>query len=141
VLAAWAKRSAFDARVFWVTVALGMGALWFEYRTRLSLALVTAVWLVVKPKGSVHWTPIKRVLHRLSNSAYVLFLTHFGVIVLLSSMWNTSHFYHPVTALALTGFAWLLCVGLGLFLHERAEVPIHQWVTQKTKPLMVRLSR
>lgn len=141
VLAAWAKRSAFDVRVFWVTVALGMGALWLEYRTRLSLALVTAVWLVVKPKGSVHWTPIKRVLHRLSNSAYVLFLTHFGVIVLLSSMWNKSHFYHPVTALSLTGFAWLLCVGVGLFLHEKAEVPIHHWVAQKTNPLLARLSR
>ncbi len=141
VLAAWAKRSAFDARVFWVAAALGAGALWFEYRTRLSLALITAIWLVIKPKSSVHWTPIKHMLHRLSNSAYVLFLTHFGVIVLFSSMWNKSHFYHPVTAFALTGFAWLLCVGLGLFLHERAEVPIHHWVTQKTKPLMMRLSR
>ena len=141
VLAAWAKRSAFDARVFWISAALGAGALWFEYRTRLSLALVTAVWLVIKPKGSVHWTPIKRVLHRLSNSAYVLFLTHFGVIVLFSSMWNKSHFYHPVTAFSLTGFAWLLCVGMGLFLHEKAEVPIHHWVSQKTKRLFVRLNR
>ena len=141
VLAAWAKRSAFDARMFWMATVLGAGALWFEYRTRLSLALVTAIWLVIKPKGSVHWTPMKRVLHRLSNSAYVLFLTHFGVIVLFSDMWNKSHFYHPVTAFALTGFAWLLCVGVGLFLHEKAEVPIHHWVAQKTKPLFARLSR
>jgi hypothetical protein len=141
VLAAWAKRSSFDTRVFWVTTVLGLGALWFEYRTRLSLALITAVWLVIKPKGSVHWTPMKRVLHRLSNSAYVLFLTHFGVIVLFSDMWNKSHFYHPFTAFALTSFAWLLCVGMGLFLHEKAEVPIHHWVAQKTKPLFDRFSR
>ncbi len=127
--------------MFWITAILGVGSLWFEYRTRLSLALVTAIWLVIKPKGSVQWTPMKRVLHRLSNSAYVLFLTHFGVIVLFSSMWNKSHFYHPVTAFALTGFAWLLCVGVGLFLHEKAEVPIHHWVAQKAKPLFARLSR
>ncbi|MEN9618029.1 MAG: hypothetical protein RL406_266 [Pseudomonadota bacterium] len=141
VLAAWAKRSTFEAKVFWVTALLAAGALWFEYRTRLSLALLTAVWLVIKPKGMVHWTPMKRVVHRLSNSAYVLFLTHFGIIVLFSDMWNKSHFYDPSMAFALTGFAWLCCVGMGLFLHEKAEVPIHHWVAQTTKPLFSGLAR
>jgi peptidoglycan/LPS O-acetylase OafA/YrhL len=141
VLAAWAKRSAFETRVFWITALLAVGALWLEYRTRLSLALVTAVWLVIKPKGMVHWTPIKRVVHRLSNSAYVLFLTHFGVIVLFSDMWNKSHFYDPDMAFALTGFAWLCCVGMGLFLHEKVEVPMHHWVSQKSKLLLIRLAR
>lgn len=141
VLAAWAKRSLFEARVFGVTALLAVGALWFEYRTRLSLALLTAVWLVIKPKGMVHWTPMKRVVHRLSNSAYVLFLTHFGVIVLCSAMWNESHLDSPNTAFALTGFAWLCCVGIGLFLHEKVEVPIHHWAARKTKPLFARLTR
>jgi peptidoglycan/LPS O-acetylase OafA/YrhL len=127
--------------VFWLTAVLAVGALWFEYRTRLSLALITAIWLVIKPKAMVHWTPMKRVVHRLSNSAYVLFLTHFGLIVLFSAMWNESHFYDPVIAFALTGFAWLCCVGMGLFLHEKAEVPIHHWVTNKTQTLFVRLTR
>jgi peptidoglycan/LPS O-acetylase OafA/YrhL len=141
VLAAWAKRSAFEAKVFWLTALLAVGALWFEYRTRLSLALLTAVWLVIKPKGMVHWTPMKRVVHRLSNSAYVLFLTHFGVIVLFSDMWNKSHFYDPYMAFALTGFAWLCCVGMGLFLHEKVEVPMHHWISQKSKQLLFRLAR
>lgn len=141
VLAAWAKRSTFEAQVFWVTALLAVGALWFEYRTRLSLALLSAVWLVIKPKGMVHWTPMKRVVHRLSNSAYVLFLTHFGAIVLFSAMWNNSHFYDPHMAFALTSFAWLCCVGMGLFLHEKVEVPIHHWVAHKTKPLFARLTR
>ena len=138
VLAAWAKRSTFENRVFWITAMLAVGALWVEYRTRLSLALVTAVWLVIKPKGMVHWTPIKRVVHRLSNSAYVLFLTHFGAIVLFSSMWNKSHFYDPDMAFALTGFAWACCVGMGLFLHEKVEVPMHHWVSQRSKQLLLR---
>jgi peptidoglycan/LPS O-acetylase OafA/YrhL len=138
VLAAWAKRSRFETQVFWLTALLAVGALWVEYRTRLSLALITAVWLVIKPRGMVHWTPMKRVVHRLSNSAYVLFLTHFGVIVLFSDMWNKSHFYNPDTAFALTGFAWLCCVGMGLFLHEKVEVPLHHWISQKSKPLFLR---
>lgn len=141
VLAAWAKRSAFENQVFWFTALLAVGALWMEYRTRLSLALLTAVWLVIKPKGMGHWTPMKRVVHRLSNSAYVLFLTHFGVIVLFSAIWNESHFYDPNMAFALTGFAWLCCVGVGLFLHEKAEVPLHHWVARTTKLLYARLTR
>jgi hypothetical protein len=141
VLAAWAKRSVFETRVFWITALLAVGALWLEYRTRLSLALVTAIWLVIKPKGMVHWTPMKRVVHRLSNSAYVLFLTHFGVIVLFSSMWNKSHFYDPTMAFVLTGFAWMCCVSMGLFMHEKIEVPMHHWVSQKSKKLLMHLSR
>lgn len=135
VLAAWAKRSSFENHVFWFTVALAIGALWVEYRTRLSLALITAVWLVIKPRGMVRWTPLKRVVHRLSNSAYVLFLTHFGIIVLASALWNLSQANEPVTALAMTGLAWLLCVALGLFLHEKVEVPMHHWISQKSKRL------
>ena len=133
VLAAWAKRSPFENRVFWITAGLALGALWVEYRTRLSLALITAVWLVIEPKGAVHWTPIKRAVHRLSNSAYVLFLTHFGIIVLASALWNWCQASGPVTALAMTGLAWLCCVALGMFLHEKVEVPLHHWVSQKSK--------
>jgi peptidoglycan/LPS O-acetylase OafA/YrhL len=140
VLAAWAKRSRFDQGIFWITALLAMGALWLEFRSRLGLALVTACWLVIKPRGSVRWTPLKRVVHRLSNSAYVLFLTHFGVIVLFSDMWNKSHFYDPYMAFGLTVFAWACCVGLGLFMHERAEVPMHHWVSQKSKQLVERFA-
>ena len=140
VLAAWAKRSAFDTGVFWVTAWLGVGALWVEYRTRLNLALIIAIWLTIKPKSMVHWTPMKRVVHRLANSAYVLFLTHFGVIVVFSAMWNTSHFYNPVTAFALTGFAWGCAVGLGLFLHERVEIPVHHWISHQSKLMFLRLT-
>ena len=140
VLAAWAKRSSFDAALFWLTALLAVGALWLEFRSRLTLALVTAVWLVIKPTGLVQWTPMKRVVHRLSNSAYVLFLTHFGIIVLFSDMWNKSHFYDPYMAFTLTTFAWACSVGMGLFLHEKAEVPLHHWVSQKSKQLFLRLT-
>ncbi len=141
VLAAWAKRSNFEARVFWLTVLLALGALWFEYRTRLSLAVVTAVWLVIQPKGALRWSFIQRVVHRLSNSAYVLFLTHFGVIVVFSALWNKAGLSDPHLALALTSFAWLCCVALGLVLHEKAEVPLHHWVTQRTHGFLARRSR
>ncbi len=139
VLAAWVKRSRFDAMVFAVTALMAVGALWLEFRTRLTLALITAIWLVIHPTGMVHWSPMKRVVHRLANSAYVLFLTHFGVIVLFSAMWNASHFYDPMLAFALTILAWLFSVGLGLFLHEKAEVPMHHWISLQSKWLFLRI--
>jgi peptidoglycan/LPS O-acetylase OafA/YrhL len=141
VLAAWAKRSAFEAKVFWLTALFAVGALWLEYRTRLSLALLTAVWLVIKPKAMVHWTPVKRVVHRLSNSAYVLFLTHFGVIVITSALWHLCQLSQPRTAWAVMGLAWLCSVGLGLVLHEKLEVPLHHWISQKFKPFFLRWAR
>jgi len=140
VLAAWAKRSAFETCVFWMTALLAIGALWLEYRTRLSLALVTAVWLVIKPKGMVHWTPIKRVVHRLSNSAYVLFLTHFGIIVIVSAIWTIHPSTSPAVALTTIGCAWLCCVALGVLLHEKVEVPMHHWISQKSNHLLARLN-
>ncbi len=140
VLAAWAKRSRFDAIVFGITTVLAVGALWVEFRTRLCLALLISVWLAIKPKQMIHWTPMKRVVHRLANSAYVLFLIHFGLIVIFSAMWNKSHFYHPLTAFFITTFTWLCSVGLGLFLHEKAEIPIHHWISNQSRLIFLRFT-
>jgi len=134
VLAAWAKRSSTDAQLFWFTAVMALGALWLEYRTRLSLALLTAIWLVIKPQGQVRWTPLNRVIHRLANSAYVLFLTHFGLIVLFSALWHICQLDGPQTALAWVTFAWVCCVALGLFLHEKVELPLHHWISRRMKP-------
>jgi peptidoglycan/LPS O-acetylase OafA/YrhL len=97
--------------------------------------------LVIKPKGMVHWTPIKRVVHRLSNSAYVLFLTHFGIIVIVSALWTIHPSTSPAVALTTIGCAWLCCVALGVLLHEKVEVPIHHWISQKANHLLARLSQ
>jgi len=140
VLAAWAKRSRWDAAIFWSLAALATLALWLEYRTRLSLALVTAVWLVIRPKGTPHWTPTKRVVHRMANSAYAQFLTHFGLIVAFSVMWHTSQLSGAATALGLCAFIWLCSIGLGLFMHEKAEVPIHHWLSHQSKLIFLRFT-
>lgn len=139
-LAAWAKRSHWDAAVFWCLTVVAVLALWLEYRTRLSVALVTAVWLVIRPKGTPHWTPTKRVVHRMANSAYAQFLTHFGLIVAFSVMWQTSQLSGAGTALGLCTFIWLCSIGLGLFMHEKAEVPIHHWLSHQSKLMFLRLT-
>jgi peptidoglycan/LPS O-acetylase OafA/YrhL len=139
-LAAWAKRSRWDAAVFWSLAAVAVLALSLELRSRLSLALVTAIWLVIRPKGTSHWTPTKRVVHRMANSAYAQFLTHFGLIVVFSVMWHTSQLSGAATALGLCIFMWLCSIGLGLFMHEKAEVPIHHVLSHQSKLMFLRLT-
>ena len=139
-LAAWAKRSREGALMFWSVAALAVFALWLEYRARLNLALVTAVWLVARPKGSHHWTPIKHMVHRMANSAYAQFLTHFGLIVAFSAMWHTSQLASASTALWLCAFIWLCSIGLGLFMHEKAEVPIHHSLSHQSRLIFLRLT-
>ncbi|MEY4436060.1 MAG: hypothetical protein RLY41_843, partial [Pseudomonadota bacterium] len=56
------------------------------------------------------------------------------------AIWNYGQLNGPHMALGLTTLAWLFCVGLGLFLHEKAEVPIHHWVSEKSKQLIGRFS-
>ena len=138
-LAAWSRRSRFDATVFWCVVAIALCALFIDMRSRLALALATATWLAIRPKGTKNWTPMKRVLHRLSNSAYAQFLSHFGVIVVFSYMWKVSQFSGASTALGICIFAWLCSMGLGLFLYEKAELPMHHWLTHQFKKLSLRL--
>ena len=135
VLAAWYKRSRFDVLLFWCLVAVALLALWIEPRSRLAIAMMTAIWLAIRPKGTQHWTPMKRVLHRLSNSAYAQFLSHFGVIVVFSYMWQVSHFSGASTALGVCLFAWLCSMGLGLFLHEKTELPMHHWFTHHSQKI------
>ena len=139
VLAAWSRRSRFDAAIFWCVVAIALCALWIDLRARLALALLTATWLAIRPKGTDHWTPMKRVLHRLSSSAYAQFLSHFGVIVVFSYMWKVSQFSGATTALGICIFAWACSMGLGLFLYEKAELPMHHWLTHQFKKLSLRL--
>ena len=95
---------------------------------------------MIRPKGSPHWTPTKRVVHRMANSAYAQFLTHFGLIVVFSVMWNSSQFTSANTALGLCAFIWLCSIGLGLFVHEKAEVPIHHWLSHQSKLMFLRLT-
>lgn len=140
VLAAWAQRSSLDMRVFWFTALLAVASLWVEFRTRLSVALLTAVWLVIQPKHLIQGTSVKPWVRRLSNSAYVLFLTHFGVIVVFSALWNLCRFYDPYIAFAMTTLAWIVCVGLALVLHEKVEVPLHHWVSHQSKRMLQALA-
>jgi len=127
VLAAWAKRSDFDAKVFACTFALGVLSLVIAFRSRICLALITSLLLYWRAHIQSQWGHLQIMVHRLANSSYSLFLTHFGVIVLFNALWTIEHFTHPLMAVCFALLAWLCSVAIGLIVHEGVETALQQW--------------
>ena len=133
VLAAWAKRSDFDAKVFACTFALGVLSMFIAFRSRICLALMTSLLLFWRAHIQAQWGHLQSMVHRLANSSYALFLTHFGVIVLFNALWTIEHFTHPLMAVCFALLAWLCSVAIGLLFHERVETALQQWRFQSER--------
>jgi peptidoglycan/LPS O-acetylase OafA/YrhL len=133
VLAAWAKRSDFDAKVFACTFGLGALSLFIAFRSRICLALITSLLLYWRAHIQAQWGHLQSMVHRLANSSYALFLTHFGVIVLFNALWTIEHFTHPLMAVCFALLAWLCSVAIGLLFHERVETALQQWRFQSDR--------
>lgn len=139
-LAAWCKRSRFDGLVFGLAVLLAVGSLWIDFRTRLSVALVIALVLAFKRQMQTQWGPWRRIIHRLANSSYAQFLTHFGVIVLFNTWWTIEHFNHPGLAVCFALLAWVCSIAFGVLFHERVEKTLDKWVQQPQRFIFWRAS-
>ncbi|WP_408593723.1 acyltransferase family protein [Limnohabitans sp.] len=135
VLAAWARRSSFDQLVLGAVLLLGEESLWFEPRIRLALALLTCLVLayVSIHKPRLDRIPLGRVSTLWVDSAYAMFLTHFGMIVAFNAAWEQGPWTSPMAALWLSGLAWLASMATGVAFHVWVEKPITAWVNQ-TRP-------
>ncbi len=132
VLAAWARRSSFDQMVLGAVLLLGEESLWFEPRMRLALALLTCLVLAYVGVNNLQVDRIRlgRTSTLLVDSAYAMFLTHFGVIVIFCAAWEHWQLTSPSTALWLSGLAWLGSIGIGMVFHVWGEKPFTAWVNQ-----------
>lgn len=128
IMAAWSRRSVRDTALFVLTVLVALLGLWIQTRIRLQVALVTAVLLAC----AVHWrTPANgwgQWMKRLADSSFGLFLTHYGVIVIVASVWELVGMHGAHAALVVTIVTWWLAVGIGLAFHRWVEQPIAQWL-------------
>jgi len=129
VLAAWSQRSRQHAYMFAITVGVALVALWMAPRIRLEVALATALLL----SWSTHWrTPgqaIGQWMQRLADSSYGTFLTHYGVIVVVSAVWGITARVGLGWAWALSMAAWCLSVGTGMAFHHWVEQPLSRRVS------------
>lgn len=120
--------------------ALASLALWIEWRDRLAVALVVAIWLAVlvsvRPAAgaSAAWSFV----HRWSERSYALFLVHFPVCLLVNAAftrWASSD--AAVQAVGLVS-AWLASLWAARMFHLRVEQPlsrsIRAWRQGRAKP-------
>ena len=131
VLACWAVRAA-DSRRAWgwaaVMVALGLIALAIEYRTRIAVALVTALLLAAcMRKGVLAGFERGQWLAQLGQMSYSVFLIHFSICLVVNAV--VSHFWPEGLWTNAVGMAaaFGLSLAAGRVLYEQIERHVPSW--------------
>lgn len=127
----WAGHSPHRTRKLVMLATVGIAALVWEFRLRIALALMVALWLgyarsqmtrqkvTSKPLHSA----LIRLIRRSGRSSYALFLTHFSVLMLANVVWASMPWTFDA-ALVFTVCAWLACIALALLFERWVERPL-----------------
>ncbi len=127
-LAGWAARSRHAARWLGLLAALGVIALWLDWRTRIALALGVALLL-----GWVQWrgrqtapglSTSGTVLQDLGRSSYALFLVHFAVLMLANAAYAQLGRDDPASLAVMAAGYWLACMALAYAFARWIETPL-----------------
>lgn len=128
----WAGHSPHRTRKLVMLATVGIAALVWEFRLRIALALMVALWLgyarsqmtrqkvTSKPLHSA----LIRLIRRSGRSSYALFLTHFSVLMLANVVWASMPWTFDGAALVFTVCAWLACIALALLFERWVERPL-----------------
>ncbi len=132
MLAFWAGRSRQPWGWSLCVAALGALALWVEFRTRIAVALVTALLLVLARRGVAQrvWQgswPGAAWLQRLGQMSYSVFLVHFSVCLLVNAA--VSHLWPDAPLPNALGMvlAFALSIAAGRQLYLRVERHVPSW--------------
>ena len=123
LLAAWARDSLVNQRLFLLTWGLGLMSVLYEPRIRIAIALsvAMALFLMAHNKGEFLSLKIKSALATLGDSAYAVFLNHFVLILLFTALWGAFEMEGLRAAFAMVLCYWLSALLFGLYLHLRVE--------------------
>jgi peptidoglycan/LPS O-acetylase OafA/YrhL len=88
LLVAWQQAGVVRPRTFWAYTALLVVAVAIDFRSRLLVAGVTAIVLLLAQRfGWMSRWPRGRTIDRLGSVSYSLFLVHFPVCLLVNAWW------------------------------------------------------
>lgn len=106
--------------------ALGLLALWLEFRARIAVALVVALLLMAVKRHGVAWRGADW-LPRLGQMSYSVFLVHFSVCLLVNAVVN--HLWPDAPWPNLLGMvlAFGLSIAAGRLLYLRVERHVPSW--------------
>ena len=125
MLAAWAARSKRPWGWTLLIAALGLIALWVQWRTRIAVALAAALLLVWAVRSGFAWGSER--LQRLGQMSYSVFLVHFAVCLLVNAA--VSHLWPDAPAVNALGMAlaFALSIAAGRQLYLRVERHVPSW--------------
>lgn len=106
--------------------AVGLLALWLEFRARIAVALVAALLLLAVKRHGVAWRGADW-LPRLGQMSYSVFLVHFSVCLLVNAVVN--HLWPDAPWPNLLGMvlAFGLSIAAGRLLYLRVERHVPSW--------------
>ncbi|MDQ8022307.1 MAG: acyltransferase family protein [Moraxellaceae bacterium] len=108
--------------------AVGLLALWVEFRLRIAVALTVALLLAAASRAT-SWQdmPGQALLGWLSRIAYAVFLVHFPVVLLCNALFARFVPQGPWLNAAGIVLAWALSVLAGALFHHFVEQRLSRW--------------
>lgn len=128
MITAWAQTESLPRWLFWAYASLVAGAIAIDFRSRLLVALLTALLLVLAgARGWLSRWPDSRAIQWLAGISYSLFLVHFPVSLVVNALWSS---YVPTTPwLSLLGMfvAYVTSMLVAVLFHYEVERRLLAW--------------
>lgn len=130
-----AQRAGWAQLEFWLFQLLIVGAMCYEWRWRLAIALGVGIVLFAAEKTGfgARW-PQNRLVSWFGRISFSLFLIHFPVLVLVSTIWTRLGWTSPLEAVAGLVAAFLLSIVAAVFYHRWVETPAAR-LARKNRPI------
>ncbi len=133
MVAYWASQS---RRMLWhmvLLVAVGLAALWFDFRARIAIALCvaqmlasTAQWQYPDQKLHAWHARCSATVQALANTSYALFLVHFSILMIANALFDQWGQGSAARAAAFIALCWALSMGLAVMFERWIERPIYR---------------
>lgn len=131
----WAGRARHPRAALALLAAMGLGALWLEFRARIALAVLVALllgWLAWRRRHPPAHKPslpeaLRRFLNRQGQRSYALFLIHFPLLLVCNALYAQLRQPGPAVLLATVLAYWLGGLALAYAFERWVETPLARW--------------
>ena len=122
-------------------VAAALAALWFDYRSRIAVALAVAIALgVARYTGGIQGWMKSRTIAWLGKISYAVFLVHFPISLVINALFERFASHTPPVQLAGMFIAWAACIAGGALFYRHVEYRAQALLARKSaRPASVNL--
>jgi peptidoglycan/LPS O-acetylase OafA/YrhL len=137
----WATRAEQDPEWMLLMAVVVVATLMVDFRSRIALALITALALGVSRRwGFIESHPKSRLLAYLGKISYSVFLVHFPVILVINAVFTKIAPASPAVSAFGIVFAWSASTAAGALFYHCVEKRSGRWQELTLSTLTARLS-